>query len=399
MRQYFFMSALLAYAINGSSALSQENAFITLMQTQDLTPQQTEALAQLRQLPSTEDVQVVRVNPSILREQPEVTIPLPDRDSVVVAADTRTSLGEGNFAVAGRTQTVGGLAFGGGPEETSTFAVNGDAVTGSIQTDTGLYRIRPIGGGAHALVKVGAFPPEHPGSFNERRSENRDLPPFAENVDSNVVDLNILVAYTPAVRSKLFDVTGLVSLAFLETNSSYQLSGVHIKAVPATPAPIEVAYTESGSMDDDLANLKSKNDNIMDDLHEMRNTSKADIVVLLVDDDSFCGLASDILGSKESAFAIVYHDCATGYYSFAHEIGHLQGARHNPEADPTSTPFPYGHGYMDSAARRRTIMAYNCPNDCKREPQWARPKEWGTPDLHHDARVLNETRNYVASFR
>ena len=59
------------------------------------------------------------------------------------------------------------------------------------------------------------------------------------------------------------------------------------------------------------------------------------------------GQADAIYADASSAFAIVDYDCATGYYSFGHELGHLQGARHDPNNDPTSTPFAYGHGYQD----------------------------------------------------
>jgi hypothetical protein len=48
----------------------------------------------------------------------------------------------------------------------TAMSVNGDNVTASIQTADGLYRIRPLGDGLHALIKVnpGKFPPEHPTS-------------------------------------------------------------------------------------------------------------------------------------------------------------------------------------------------------------------------------------------
>jgi peptidyl-Asp metalloendopeptidase len=279
--------------------------------------------------------------------------------------------------------------------------VNGEAVTGSIQTDTGLFRIRPLGGGAHALIRVGKFPQEHPPSFNEKLREQRDLPPFERKsqLDTSTTELRILVVYTPRVESRVTDVKGLVDLAFLETNQSYRDSGVQIVATSATPAPLKVNYTEGGSHDADLAALQNKTDGKMDEIHQARDDSRADVVVLLIDDGSYCGLASQILATKDTAFAVVYHDCATGYYSFAHEIGHLQGARHNPEADPTNAPFPYGHGYMDTARNRRTIMSYDCPSGCPRMPQWARPVDWGTVDLSHDARVLNETSKYIGGFR
>ena len=399
-----FRAAILALmsAVTLSSPLfAQEKPFVTAISNADLTPSQTSALIDLRSLSTTGEVQVIRLDPEALRQNMQVTIPLPGRADVMVAADTRTSTGDSNFAVAGRTESLDSLAAGTGPVGTSTFSVNGDSITGSIQTETGLYRIRPLGGGAHAIFKVGAFPSEHPESFGRPENQNRDLIPFLRNQkdDRSLAELRILVAYTPAVEARVNDIKGLVDLAFLETNNSYESSGVFIRAVPAASDPVLTNYVESGSFEVDLAALKTPADGKMDELLERRDQDSADIVVLFVDNGSYCGLASDILASKESAFALVYHDCATGYYSFAHEIGHLQGARHNPEVDPTNIPFSYGHGFMDISRNRRSIMSYDCPGGCTRLPQWARPTEWGTPDLHHDARVLNETRGFLAGFR
>ena len=66
---------------------------------------------------------------------------------------------------------------------------------------------------------------------------------------------------------------------------------------------------------------------------------------------------STAFGVYDGAYAVVGQNCATGYYSFGHEIGHLQGARHNPEADGLTLPFAYGHGFQNNVAPRwRTIM-------------------------------------------
>ena len=82
-----------------------------------------------------------------------------------------------------------------------------------------------------------------------------------------------------------------------------------------------------------------------------RATLAADVGVLLINNASACGLASGIGSTAATAFAAVYWDCATGYYSFAHEIGHLHAARHDPENDPTTTPYAYGHGYQYTGSK------------------------------------------------
>ena len=90
-----------------------------------------------------------------------------------------------------------------------------------------------------------------------------------------------------------------------------------------------------------------------------RKSEKADLVALIINKSDYCGLADQIMATSATAFAVVYYDCATDYYSFAHELGHLMGARHIEQDDPGTTPFPYGHGLRhDVSPAWRTVMAY-----------------------------------------
>lgn len=60
--------------------------------------------------------------------------------------------------------------------------------------------------------------------------------------------------------------------------------------------------------------------------------------------------------------------CPTIAYSaalFGHEIGHLQGARHNCEADSSLKPVPYG-AWLSARPLSDAIMSYNCSASCPR---------------------------------
>ena len=118
----------------------------------------------------------------------------------------------------------------------------------------------------------------------------------------------------------------------------------------------------------------------------------------------FVVMADAIRASADTSFATVHYDCATGYYSFGHEIGHLQGARHNTEADSSTSPFTYGHGFHKNSDWR-TVMAYNCSPSCPRIQYWSNPSvsysgsAMGTVAVEDNARVLNTTASAVATFR
>ncbi|MDP1603018.1 MAG: zinc-dependent metalloprotease family protein, partial [Legionella sp.] len=177
----------------------------------------------------------------------------------------------------------------------------------------------------------------------------------------------------------------------------------------------QVAYTESGKWEDDLSRLKETGDGFMDVVHTLRDEYSADVVVLLRDDPALtsCGIAY-IAATATSAFAVVAWDCAVSNFSFAHEIGHLQGARHDRVADPVNGPnYTYNHGHVDLTLRKRTIMAYNSgcgatyPTYCDRLGYWSNPdvpypgsfRPTGSVTYENNAKVLNNTAYTVANFR
>jgi hypothetical protein len=164
-------------------------------------------------------------------------------------------------------------------------------------------------------------------------------------------------------------------------------------------------YATAG-MSTDLSRFRGTSDGYMDGIHAVRDSSAADVGMLVANDASACGLASGIGSTAATAFATAYWDCIAGYYSFAHEIGHLQSARHDPATDSSTSPYPYGHGYREPSNAWRTVMAYNCTGaGCPRINYWSNPSvtyggvPMGTYDKSHNQRVLVETKATVAGFR
>ena len=72
-----------------------------------------------------------------------------------------------------------------------------------------------------------------------------------------------------------------------------------------------------------ILGLARKNDGILDVVHGLRDRYGADFVSMWIDRTEYCGLGfTPFRPSPGEAFTLVRYTCATGYYSFGHEIAH-----------------------------------------------------------------------------
>jgi hypothetical protein len=317
------------------------------------------------------------------------------------------------------------------PESMVALAAQDGQIALDIFTPQALYQVRYLGEDVYVVFQIDqslypdeAQPQSVPDSSIAQREEQPAQAPVAAQDDGSQID--VLVAYTPAARTRAGGTTAiqnLITLAEAETNQSYQNSQVtqRIRVVHR----VETPYPESSSIYDELSYLTYKSDGYMDELHSLRDAYKADLVVLLTNNNNYpgyCGVAWQmeyINTSFESwAFSVVAVPCATGYFSFAHETGHNMGARHDWGAPDSGTlPYTYAHGYVNVPDRWRTIMAYNTQCgavNCTRLQYWSNPNlryagdPMGVPENTctggvgcdaFNAKVLNNTAYTVSNFR
>ncbi len=291
---------------------------------------------------------------------------------------------------------------------------DGRNIGASISRGDKSYSVVSLGGGAHIVVEkdLSRLPPDHPPEHERRlrnqghstfRGQNlRSAPEVDNTLPNSPVVVRTLVAYTPAAQRETGNIEELIKLAVAETNTGYRKSKVNVVLRVTRMLPVD--YRESDDLSKDLDRLEGRNDGQMDSLHQLRDQTSSDIVVLVTKKSNYCGIAADIFANQEKAFAVVAQNCATGYYSFGHEVGHLLGARHDPKVDDSSTPYPFAHGNLKNSWR--TIMAYgNYCNGCKRINRWSSPhvtyrkETTGAEHTNHNARALNISAPIISGFR
>lgn len=287
-------------------------------------------------------------------------------------------------------------------------AQSGDAFIAHVGTKKGVYEVSKVGDGVYRVIMMDQSKNKEdaPGTLKVG-----DLGPAANKAaDDSRARIDVMVAYTPqalAGEGSLSALYARMSLAVAETNGSYLKAAVttRIRLVHIEP----VSYTESGDFQTDLNRVINPSDGYMDNVPKARNGYGADMVGLIIENTQYCGLASSILANSENAYMTASRTCTTGYYSFGHELGHLQGARHDVYVDPTNSPYSYGHGYVSVPGKWRTVMGYNnkCADagvNCTRLQYFSNPhKSYGGRALGTSAAknytVLNNTATRTANFR
>ncbi len=293
------------------------------------------------------------------------------------------------------------------------LAVEDGKIAGNITIGNQMYHIRDIGNGTHSVREIdpSAFPDELPPTPITQLPGDLTVPEGAMLDDGSIIDIMVVYTTAAAVGGSI---ASEIQLAIDETNQSYINSGVNPRM--RLVKTVEVSYAESGNIQIDRNRLQNKTDGYMDNVHALRDLYGADMVALIVaNGGGYCGMAyimTSVSTSFENyAFQVTARSCATGYYSFGHEFGHIQSARHDWYVDSTNnSPYTYNHGYVDPRDNWRTIMAYrNDCGSCSRIQYWSNPDVLygGQPMGVHEGqfnaadnrKTLNNTAWTVANFR
>jgi len=341
-------------------------------------------------LVSTGDVPKIENGNSITLSLPFLPCP-----SITFAASTVELTDGNNFSWAGRTiQHQDSLCASGD----IIIQKNEGLIIGQFTIDDNSYELFDLTGGVQLLIASSldlkgrlecATPPSITGT-----------PPTVIGGPCENIKTKVLILYTNSTLDNTTDIIGTANLAVTQTNqiwanseinNSLSIAGI-VKLDSWTHAPGTSAEVNNLKIDPFISYLR-------DDVY------KAEIVVLLGPsyNDAY-GVVADIGGVKANAFAVVNVSTATnGRYTFAHEVNHLFGGRHDNDPDPgTAHGRTFHTGFLNMFNKRFTLMC-NLPEKKTRLTHVSNPdvnfagEATGSSNENNAAKV-NQMKNYVAAF-
>lgn len=364
---------------------------------------------------------------------------------------------DSSFQVVGlRTApTSQGYSLSGGiegmPHGMVTLVVNGDVVAGVVRMHGAVYTIRSAGDGVLEIRQADSGTLPGCGGDLTVPAETVPGPTTVAEPALGVgapqritpVEIDVLVVYTEAAKRSAGGEAPLLATIDLwttETNNFYSVSGVNQRIRLAHVEELDYVETKDSW---DLGKLVLPKDGVMDEVHSLRDAVGADMVHLVeawgtLGRSSYCGIAYGMRNVSSAfaaeAFGATVLEC--GSTTFAHELGHGMGLRHdrytvhlNHPDGITNEVYTYSYGYVNQAAftrtataaeRFRTIMAYQTQCEqwelpgCAETPRFSNPTQsltnhpLGVPSTADSSLVtgpadavstLNKTAATVAAFR
>ncbi len=319
---------------------------------------------------------------------------------------------------------------GGGASGTAIVTVIGDEVHAAIWKGTRKYGIKPLGNGSHLVFEDGrAYPGEdEPGHMLQqvnvpgaKAAPGSPAGPSARSgagVAAAVPVIDVMVAYddsaetaygsAAAAEADIIEMINVSNMSYANSLNDQQLALTNIVNLNYTPN-VGDGTTNDGTY---LGAVRSKVDGIVDSLHTSRDANSADLVSVISNMSSACGIAylpASADPAELDAYSLVDYSCAVGNLSFPHELGHNMCAHHDPVNAGANPCEPDGFGHFGIPENLRTIMSYaNAANGCStcvRIPHFSNPNVtysgWTTGILgsRDNSRVLETTDLDVSNYR
>ncbi|CAG5071819.1 hypothetical protein DYBT9623_03803 [Dyadobacter sp. CECT 9623] len=294
-----------------------------------------------------------------------------------------------------------------------------------ISTPQGVYEIFPAPGNLYSLQEIDPLKAGDVGcaTTSEDRTGGREnaeyIPAAPEPTQSNpIADANaklypcqplvnprVLILYTAKalqLAGNVATITDQANLSIAQFNSTIYNSGITSNAVLtlAGVAALDLPETNN-SMNGDVTKLTSNAT-----AQNLRNQYQADLVVLFTNGNYIPrGVTAEPFFNNSTAFAIVQILNAVSNKTFAHEVGHIYGCRHDGESG--SPQYAQGHNMKNGLGivTDRTMMSTNTADGSNRLLHFSNPnisvsgKATGTVANNNNAKRISETHLTVGDFR
>ncbi|MEH6584244.1 MAG: zinc-dependent metalloprotease family protein [Halioglobus sp.] len=289
----------------------------------------------------------------------------------------------------------------------ATLSIVGEQMAGRLVIDEKVYEIRPAANRETSVewLDMSSFPACDGGVISSSHSDSEDevsinlaeAMALAAAADEANPQIELLVLYDDAALLRVMTENGLstteeavlpmetiVAAAVASLNTALSNSDMTATVTLAHTGKISHSETDGGALLSWLANDAG--------VADLRNLHNADLVSVITDLPSFCGIGNLQRTTANSfysgyAFQVSDIDCAVGNLTFAHETGHNFGMEHNPEnsdasihsADPRFIPsyeHSFGHWVTGGSNPFRTVMSYGDPcidSACPRLPYFSNP--------------------------
>jgi len=405
----------------GHKAIKLEVDWQHILRPAPLAPAQQAVVNKIGGLAETVNVNLLKMPHAALVEHamahPEAKIILPlgaGKTITLVRTQPTVKTGRG-FSWRGESEGTG--------EQAALMLWKDGHLSGYFGYNGHIYTVSHTNGAIHTMAEMdpGKLPPDHP-AMPQSKSADASIgammprPAIAEPIvapfsdaerkalEAKKITIDVMILYTKnAAGHYIRDPADILFHAIEDANKSFRDSGLGNIRLRLVHSQV-IDY--DGRSEDHFNHLYRMVDGVgpFKQVRRLRNEKRADIVGLIIDNPSGCGLSTRVGPDSEDAFFVVHHSCALINYSIAHEIGHILGARHDRRVDPTITPYPYAHGYV-SGNGWRSLMSYNdACGGCPRIPYWSNPRviyrgqPTGTPS-NDAARVILQEAERVSKFR
>ncbi|MFJ5283517.1 zinc-dependent metalloprotease family protein [Pseudomonas sp. NPDC088429] len=395
---------------SASSSADVDNQLFKLEPAMERTTMQASArgkLAELLAAPTSADVRLVKVNPSLVASgTQEVSIPLTDDKSVSYHLNKFEKSDKGLDVWIGEVPSDRKKRFPSDEEvdldslNSATIVRDGDELYGTLRVAGQIYTLEKVENGQHVLVKVdeSKFAPE--GEPIVLKGVVEPAQPLGASPDTTG-PIRVLIVTT--VQSRGLSEAEIAN-AFSLANQANAATG--IQGTFQYAGRYNSNYNETGDSRNDLGNLKNVNHaGLGVPTTQARNANRADMVALITQNaKDVCGIAfAGVAVDRTGVFSLTNRSCISNY-TFHHELGHNMGGYHNWEPGaPVSDP-SYANGYR-IPGKFRTIMSYACTTQaCSQINQWSSPRvtyqgvPLGTEQYHDVARRVHERWATVRDF-